>query len=277
MIRTRYATTPEQAATMRTDELRQYFLGEGLFRPGEVNGLYLHHDRIVALGVVPQADPLRLPVPDQLRAETFLQRREAGVINIGGPGSVVADGRTFELGHTTSMYLGRGTQEVTFSSADPADPAAFYVFSATSHQVLPTRLVTPADMNVVELGSQQRGNRRTLHQCIYEGGVASSQIAFGFTRVEPGSVWNTMPAHTHERRTECYLYFDMADDDRVFHVMGEPGETRHLVVADRQLVVSPGWSLHFGPGTGPYAFVWATAGENTTYDDMDGIDVTGMR
>jgi 4-deoxy-L-threo-5-hexosulose-uronate ketol-isomerase len=277
MIQTRYATSPAHVASMGTDELRSSFLGEGLFRAGEVNGLYLHHDRILVLGVVPLAEPLALPVPDQVRAGHLLQRREAGVINVGGPGTVHADGRDHELGHTTCLYLGRGTRDVTFSSADPADPAAFYVFTATSHQDLPTTLVTPELMNVVELGSAESANRRTLHQCIYEGGTRSSQIAFGFTRVHPGSMWNTMPAHTHDRRTESYLYFDMDERDRVFHVMGEPTETRHLVVANRQLVVSPSWSLHFGFGTGPYTFVWATAGENTTYDDMDSVDVVDMR
>lgn len=277
MIETRYAASPEHVATMRTAELRGAFLAEDLFRPGEVRGVYLHHDRILALGAVPLDTPLTLPVPDQVRAEHLLQRREAGVINVGGPGTLRADGQTYELGHTASMYLGRSTRDVELASADPADPAAFYVFTATSHEDLPTTLVTPDLMNVVELGSAEKANRRTLHQCIYEGGTRSSQIAFGFTRIHEGSTWNTMPAHTHDRRTECYLYFDLASEDRVLHVMGEPAETRHLVVADRQLVVSPSWSLHFGSGTGAYTFVWATAGENTTYDDMDAVDVVDMR
>jgi 4-deoxy-L-threo-5-hexosulose-uronate ketol-isomerase len=277
MITTKYAHSPEHVASMNTRQLRDAFLGEGLFRPGEVHGLYTHHDRILALGIVPLSEPLGLPVPDQVRAEHLLQRREAGVINVGGPGVVRAGGETYELGHSSTMYLGRGTSDVSFTSSDPAHPAAFYVFTATSHQDLPTTLIEPEMMNVVELGSQDGANRRTLNQCIYEGGTRSSQIAFGFTRIHSGSAWNTMPAHTHDRRTECYLYFDLAPDDRVFHVMGEPDETRHLVVSDRQLVVSPSWSLHFGSGTGPYTFVWATAGENTTYNDMDSVHVTDMK
>lgn len=277
MITTKYAHSPSHVATMSSGQLRDAFLGEDLFRPGEVHGLYSHHDRILALGIVPLETALELPVPDQIRATHLLQRREAGVINVGGPGAVRADGQTYELGHTATMYLGRGASDVSFTSVDPADPAAFYVFTATSHQDLPTTLIEPAMMNVVELGTQEGANRRTLHQCIYEGGTRSSQIAFGYTKVHSGSTWNTMPAHTHDRRTESYLYFDLAPEDRVFHIMGEPQETRHLIVSDRQLVVSPSWSLHFGSGTGPYTFVWATAGENTTYNDMDSVDVTDMQ
>lgn len=262
---------------MDTQELRDSFLTRGLFIPGEVHGVYLHSDRILALGVVPLGEPLPLPVPDQVRAEHLMQRREAGIINLGGLGTVTVDGEEYELGYTTVMYLGRGAVDVSFRSASVQAPAAFYVFTAISHQDLPTTLVTPARTNVVELGSEEKANRRTLHQCIYEGGTRSSQIAFGFTQVHPGNTWNTMPAHTHERRTECYLYFGMDPGDRVFHVMGQETETRHLVVADREFVTSPAWSLHFGCGTGAYTFVWATAGENTTYDDMDAVDTTTMR
>lgn len=275
-MKTRYAAAPEHVARMNTAELRDSFLAADLFTPGGIGATYLHHDRIAALGVVPLHEPLELPVFDQLRAEYFLQRREAGVINVGGPGAVVADGERHELGFTAAIYLGRGTREVVFSSEDPEHPAAFYVFSAASHASLPTTPVRAEDVNVVELGTDEGANRRTLNQYIYDGGVRSSQIAFGYTRIHSGSAWNTMPPHTHDRRTECYLYFDLAPEDRVFHVMGQPQETRHLVVADRELVVSPSWSVHFGAGTGPYAFVWATAGENDTYDDMDHVAVPSI-
>lgn len=275
-MKTRYAAAPDHVARMSTAELRSSFLATDLFRPGGIGATYLHHDRIAALGVMPLDEPLELPAFDQLRAEHFLQRREAGVINVGGPGAVVADGVRHELGFTGGLYLGRGTREVSFVSDDAGEPAAFYVFSATSHEALPTTPVRAEHVNVVDLGSDAGANRRTLNQYIYDGGVRSSQIAFGYTRVHSGSAWNTMPAHTHDRRTECYLYFDLDPAERVFHVMGEPDETRHLIVADRQLVVSPSWSVHFGAGTGPYAFVWATAGENDTYDDMDHVPVTEM-
>ncbi|SDI39899.1 4-deoxy-L-threo-5-hexosulose-uronate ketol-isomerase [Arthrobacter subterraneus] len=276
MIDDRYAHNPDDVALMTTADLREAFLREDLFQPGQVNGVHTHHDRILALGIVPLDDPLHLPVPDLISAEHLLQRREAGVINVGGPGVVHADGNQYEVPHTGTMYLGRGTNDISFASVDSNEPAAFYVFTATSHQDLPTTLITPDMVNVVELGSEDAANRRTLNQCIHEGGTKSSQIAFGFTRIHTGSAWNTMPAHTHDRRTECYLYFDLDPEDRVFHFMGEPSETRHLVVANRELVISPSWSVHFGAGTGAYTFVWATAGENTTYNDMDSVSVTDM-
>lgn len=276
-MRTIDAASAAHTRTLDTAGLRESFLATDLFQPGQVSAAYLLSDRIAVVGAVPLADALTLPTYDQLRSEHFFQRREAGVINIGGPGSVTVDGERYGFGHTGSLYVGRGSQEVVLASDDDADPAAFYLFSATAHRDLPTTLVTPDLVNVVEIGSADDANRRTLNQCIYEGGPASAQIAFGFTTVHRGSVWNTMPAHTHARRTECYLYFDLAAQDRVFHVMGEPEETRHLVVADRDFVFSPPWSLHTGVGTGRYSFVWATAGENTTYDDMDAVPVTAMR
>lgn len=276
-ICTLYAHSPEATAAMNTAQLRRAFLAEGLFAPGKANGVYTHHDRIAAFGIVPEGDPIPLPLPDQVRADHLLQRREAGVLNVGGRGAVTADGETYALAHTSAMYLGRGTRDVTFTSEDPADPAAFYVFTAAAHAAYPSTLITGDRMNIVELGDAASGNRRTLHQCVIEGRTASANIAFGFTTVHHGSTWNTMPPHTHDRRTECYLYFDMGPADRVFHVMGEPQESRHLVVADRELVVSPSWSMHFGAGTGSYSFVWATAGENATYDDADGVPVAGIR
>lgn len=269
-VNTRYAHSPAAVAAMNTTELRDAFVAD-LFRPGEINGVYLHHDRILALGIVPMSEALTLPVPDQVRAHTLLQRREAGVLNVGGPGRVVVDGEKFALAHTEAMYLGRGAARVEFSSDDAAAPAAFYVFTAASHADLPTTRIGREQMNVVEIGSPEASNHRTLYQCIIEGRTRSANIAFGFTTVHSGSAWNTMPPHTHDRRTECYLYFDLAEDDRVFHIMGEPHETRHVVLADRQLVASPSWSVHFGAGTGPYSFVWATAGENAVYDDSDAV------
>lgn len=276
-VETRYAHSPEAVAAMDTADLRAAFVADDLFAPGEARGVYLHHDRILAFGVVPTVETLALPNPDQARATHVLQRREAGILNVGAPGVVTADGTGFRVAHAEAVYLGRGTVDVSFRSDDPADPAAFYVFTAAAHTTHPAALITRDDMNIVEIGSVEASNRRTLHQCIIEGRTSSANIAFGFTTVHTGSVWNTMPPHTHDRRTECYLYFDLDEQDRVFHVLGLPDETRHVVLADRELVASPSWSVHFGVGTGPYSFVWATAGENAAYDDMDHVDVTEIR
>jgi len=276
-VRTRYAHSPEAVAAMDTAQLRGAFLDGELFSPGEARGLYLHSDRILAFGVVPLAEPVTLPTPDEVRAEFVLQRREAGILNIGGPGSVRADGVDYPLARTEALYLGRGTRDVVFSSDDAENPAVFYVFTAVVHQTHPNTRITRDDMNIVELGSPETANRRTLNQCIIQGRTASASIAFGFTTVHRGSTWNTMPPHTHDRRTECYLYFDMDPADRVFHVMGQVEESRHLVVSNRDFVVSPSWSMHFGAGTGPYSFVWATAGENAAYDDMDHVRVVDIK
>lgn len=276
-VETRYAHSPSAVAAMNTAQLRAAFVADGLFVPGLARGVYLHHDRIVAFGIVPAEEPIALPNPDAVRARHLLERREAGVLNIGAPGFVTVDGEEHPVGHAEAVYLGRGGTGVTFRSAEPSSPAAFYVFTAPAHRDLPHALISTDDMNIVEIGSAQASNRRTLHQCIIDGRTPSANIAFGFTTVHEGSVWNTMPPHTHDRRTECYLYFDLAPHDRVFHMMGRPDETRHVVVADRDLVVSPSWSVHFGAGTGSYSFVWATAGENAAYDDMDHVSPSDIR
>lgn len=276
-VETRYAHGPEAVAAMDTARLRDAFVADTLFVPGEARGVYLHHDRILVFGVVPTAEPIPLPTPDQVRAQHVLQRREAGILNVGAPGVLTADGSEFAVAHGEAVYLGRGAKGVSFRSDDADNPAAFYVFTAVAHATFPHALITRENMNIVEIGSAEASNHRTLHQCIIEGRTLSANIAFGFTTVHTGSAWNTMPPHTHDRRTECYLYFDLAEPDRVFHVLGLPNETRHVVLADRELVASPSWSVHFGAGTGPYSFVWATAGENAAYDDMDHVEVTEIR
>lgn len=270
-IEERYAHSPQEVAGMDTHALRRAFVAENLFVLGEVNGIYARSDRILAFGVIPTERPLPLPTPDEIRAEYALQRREAGILNIGGPGVVVADDARIEVGNKEAVYVSKGTRDVTFESVDPDHPAVFYVFTALAHTTHPTTLITREQMNIVHLGDPEHANVRTLHQCVIEGRTASANIAFGFTTIHEGSAWNTMPAHTHDRRTECYLYFDIPEDERVFHVMGEPQETRHVVLRDRSFVISPSWSLHFGAGTASYSFVWATAGENAAYDDMDPV------
>ena len=277
----RYATSPDQLPLFGTEELRTRFLVEEVFVAGQVTAVYTHHDRVVLGGAVPAGSELRLPTFAELRAEYFLANRELGIINVGGAGTVTADGEAYGLPHGACLYIGRGTRDIVFADADAgADDrggAQFYLFSAPAHTTYPTTLVLPDQGTVRELGDQVTSNRRTLTQYIHENGVQSCQIVMGVTRLHPGSMWNTMPAHTHDRRTECYLYFDVPADARVIHLMGQPAETRHLVVADRQAVISPSWSLHSGVGTAAYSFVWAMAGENKSFDDMDSVPAVTLR
>ncbi|GLY02817.1 MULTISPECIES: 5-dehydro-4-deoxy-D-glucuronate isomerase [Actinoplanes] len=271
----RYATSPDQLPQFDTAELRRRYLVEEIFVPGEVTAVYTHHDRIVLGGAVPAGARLPLPVFDELRAEYFLENRELGIVNVGGTGTVTADGEEYTLPKGACLYIGRGTRDVVFADAD--GEAQFYLFSAPAHTAYPTSLVLRGEGTVRELGDQLTSNRRSLNQYIHPNGIRSCQIMMGVTELHPGSMWNTMPAHTHDRRTECYLYFDVPADARVIHLHGEPSETRHLVVADRQAVISPSWSLHSGVGTAAYSFIWAMAGENQSFDDMDAAPVTAMR
>lgn len=267
----RYATGPEHVPGTDTAGLRAQYLVPDLFVPGEVRLVHTHHDRIVLGGVVPDGRRLALGAPDGLRCAFFLERREAGIVNVGGPAVVEADGVAYDLPRGACLYLGRGVRDVTFADAEPGSGAALYLVSAPAHTGYPTTRVLPDDATVRELGDQATSNRRTLRQFIHAGGVRSCQVVMGTTTLHPGSMWNTMPAHTHDRRTECYLYVDLPEEARVIHLMGESAETRHLVVADRQAVISPSWSVHSGVGTAAYSFVWAMAGENQAFDDMDAV------
>jgi 4-deoxy-L-threo-5-hexosulose-uronate ketol-isomerase len=275
----RYATNPQQLGTFGTADLRAQYLVENLFVPGEITACYTHHDRAVLGGASPVGEPLALPTFDELRAEFFLANRELGIVNVGGTGTVTADGQTFTLPNGACLYVGRGTRDVVFASGtDEAEtPAQFYLVSAPAHTSYPTELVLKGQGNALELGDQLTSNRRTLNQYIHPKGIRSCQVMMGVTELHPGSMWNTMPAHTHNRRTECYLYFNVPDDARVIHLLGEPTETRHLVVADRQAVISPSWSIHSGVGTAAYSFVWAMAGENQSFDDMDAAPVVTLQ
>lgn len=273
----RYATDPAQIPGMTTAQLRDTYLIEDVFMPGEICLTYTHHDRIVLGGAVPAGEILALGGYPEIRSDYFLEHRELGIVNVGDTGIVAADGESFELVTGACLYLGRGIETVSFADADGYAGAQFYLFSAPAHTAYPTALVRPGEGTVRELGDQLTSNRRTLNQYIHENGIRSCQIVMGVTQLHPGSMWNTMPAHTHDRRTECYLYFDLPADARVIHLMGERDETRHLVVADRQAVISPSWSLHSGVGTSAYSFVWAMAGENQAFDDMDAAPITDLR
>lgn len=280
----RYATSPEHVPGMDTDELRARYLVPDLFVDDEIRTVYTHHDRVVLGGISPVAGPLTLTGFPEIRSETFFEHREAGIVNVGGPGTVTVDGSTYRLAHGACLYVGRGAGDVVLASdgesgadAGEAGPARFYLFSAPAHTAYPTTLVEPGQGTVRELGDQLTSNRRTLNQYIHADGVRSCQVVMGVTTLHPGSMWNTMPAHTHDRRTECYLYFDLPADARVVHLLGEPTQTRHVVVADREAVISPSWSVHSGVGTASYSFVWAMAGENQAFDDMDGFGVDTLR
>lgn len=276
----RYATSPEHVPGMDTAELRSRYLVQDLFAADEINAVYTHHDRVVLVGISPVTGPLTLGTYPEIRSDFFFAHREGGIVNVGGAGTVTVDGTTYTLAKGACLYIGRGAQDIVFASTEPdaADgAAAFYLVSAPAHTAYPATLVEPGQGTVRELGDPLTSNRRTLNQYIHENGVQSCQIVMGVTTLHPGSMWNTMPAHTHDRRMEAYLYFDLPVQARVIHIMGEPTETRHLVVGNKEAIISPSWSVHSGVGSESYSFVWAMAGENQSFDDMDGFAIADMR
>lgn len=284
----RTAASPRDVKHYTTDRLREEFLIQNLFIPGEIKLVYSHIDRIITGSATPTTEPLTLTAGAELRAEYFCQRRELGVINIGGAGVITVDGRVCELNRKDGMYIGMGTKEITFASKDAANPAKFYLNSAPAHATYPTVLIKPEgepeegvvivkDENKVELGCLELSNHRTICKYILPGQVESCQLEMGMTKLEPGSVWNTMPCHTHDRRMEVYLYFDMPEDAFVMHYMGEPQETRHIVMRNEEAVISPSWSIHSGSGSQAYTFIWGMVGENQDFDDMDGVDNKDIR
>ena len=262
--------------TMTTEELRETFLIDNLFHPGEIGLTYVDLDRTVIGSAVPTSEPLLLPTDDALRASYFTERRELGVLNIGGAGVVTVNGASFELKKLDALYVGRGNEKIVFSSLDPGHPAEFYLLSYPAHATHPTQLIRSAEQAKVTLGAAETANLRDLRKLIHLEGTRSCQLVMGFTRLAPGSVWNTMPPHTHMRRSEVYLYFDIAADQRVIHLMGPGKETRHIVIADKQIVISPGWSVHAGVGTRNYTFCWGMGGENQVYSDMDALAIADL-
>ncbi|TPG65517.1 5-dehydro-4-deoxy-D-glucuronate isomerase [Hymenobacter nivis] len=273
----RYAIGPRETAAMNTAELRENFLIETLFVPGEVTLVYTHYDRMVVGGAVPTAGPLALPCPDNLKADFFLQRRELGVLNTGAAGTVTVDGTAYELGPQDCLYVGRDARNVQFASADGAQPARYYLLSTPAHHAYPTTRRTQAEATPVTLGALETANQRTIYKYIYNEGITSCQLVMGLTQLHPGSVWNTMPAHTHDRRMEAYLYFNLPAGQRVLHLMGQPQETRHLWVGEGQAILSPPWSIHSGCGTAGYTFIWGMGGENLEYTDMDPAAIEELR
>jgi 4-deoxy-L-threo-5-hexosulose-uronate ketol-isomerase len=267
-----------EAKTFDTAELRSHFLLDRLFEAGRINWTYLHDDRMVVMGAVPTSAPLSFPADlcRHIREAEFLARRELGIINIGGPAKITADGAVYEIGSEEALYLGKGTAKVTFASKDPAKPARLYMNSCPAHAAYPARKITKADADPQTLGSLETSNKRTIRKYIHAGLLPTCQLVMGLTRLEAGSVWNTMPAHVHDRRIEVYLYFDLPDDSVVFHMMGTPTETRHIVIRNEQAVASPPWSIHCGCATTAYAFIWSMDGENQVYTDMDPVAMTTL-
>jgi len=273
----RHSVHPSDAKNYDTAQLRKHFLIEKLFEADQVHMVYTHEDRMVVGGAQPVKEALQIEAPDELRTEFFLERREIGFVNIAGDAVVTVEGERYELQKLDTLYVGRGVRNLTLESKDPNAPAKLYFCSALAHATYPTRKVPIQEANTQYLGSQLTSNERELNQVIHEGGINSCQLMMGITVLKPGSVWNTMPSHVHDRRMEAYLYFDLNEDARVFHMMGQPEETRHLVVANEQAIISPPWSIHSGVGTSNYTFIWSMAGENYTFKDMDLVPPAALK
>lgn len=265
----RFTQSPSETAAMQTQALRDHFLITNLFVDNAINLTYTHYDRVIIGGVKPIKEAVVLPNPAELRAEYFLERRELGIINVGGSGKVIADGQNYAVAKMDCLYLGKGTKSVSFTSDDANHPAHFYLLSAPAHHAYPAAVCTKQDAQPVELGAAATSNKRTVYKYIHLDGIKSCQLVMGLTVLEDGSVWNSVPPHTHTRRMEVYFYFDLPTEHRVFHFMGAPTETKHIVIANHEATISAPWSTHFGCGTSNYGFIWGMAGENLVYTDMD--------
>ena len=263
-------------ARMTTQELRGTFLVQDLFQPGVIWAADVDLDRAVIGSAVPVGEPLSLGTFDELRSSYFTERRELGILNIGGPGAVTAGGEVHAMEHLSCLYVGRGNPAVSFASKDPLRPAEYYLLSYPAHKEYPTALAVSSQLQTTVLGAAETSNKRCISKCIHTQGIRSCQLVMGFTELEVGSVWNTMPSHKHMRWSETYLYFGLGEKGRVIHLMGPPDETRHLVVADKQVVISPSWSIHSGVGTTNYTFCWGMGGENQEFSDMDPVDVARL-
>lgn len=272
----RYASSPKAVKKYDTTELRDEFLIDDLMQTGKIKITYTHYDRYLAGGAVPTT-PLTLETIDPLKSEHFLDRREIGIMNVGGSGSVEVDGTTYKLDLKDALYIGKGAKEVIFKSDHGDQPAKFYFNSAPAHHSYPTKKVSLAEANKIELGSFETANHRIVSQMIIGGVVTTCQLQMGMTELKAGSVWNTMPAHVHDRRMEIYFYLDVPEGHSVCHFMGQPQETRHIWMQNHEAVISPPWSIHSGSGTSNYTFIWGMAGENLDYNDMDKVDIPNLK
>lgn len=273
----RFAAHPADAKSYDTARIRKDFLVENLFTPDKVTLVYSMYDRFIVGGIMPSVNGTKLETFDELKAEFFLQRREIGFINVGGPAIINSDGVVYELKYKEALYLGRGNREVVLASKEVANPARLYFNSAPAHIDYPNKIVTKANAEMVELGSPETSNHRTINKLIVNSVLKTCQLQMGMTELKPGSVWNTMPSHTHNRRMEAYFYFEVPEKQAVCHFMGEPTETRHIWIKNQQAVISPAWSIHSGAGTSNYCFIWGMAGENLDYGDMDVVQPSDLR
>ncbi|MES2776606.1 MAG: 5-dehydro-4-deoxy-D-glucuronate isomerase [Bacteroidota bacterium] len=270
------AVHPEDFKQYCTETIRQRFLMEALVKDDTINFVYSHYERMITGLAKPVTKALTLDTYENLRAETFLERREMGIINVGGDGTVTADGEKYSLQKLDCVYVGKGVKEVSFESVAGDNPAIFFLLSTPAHQSHPTAKMESKDATPIQLGSSETANNRTIYKYIHIDGIKSCQLVMGLTVMHPGSVWNTMPPHVHDRRSEVYFYFDVPEGHAVFHYMGEPQQTRHMVVKNHQAIVSPPWSIHSGSGTASYSFIWAMGGENLVFTDMDPAPITSL-
>ncbi|AEJ60662.1 4-deoxy-L-threo-5-hexosulose-uronateketol-isomerase [Spirochaeta thermophila DSM 6578] len=277
MMEVRYSIHPEHAKGFDTERLRNEFLVTDLFQADVIRLVYSHNDRIIVGGLHPVKGRLTLGASKELGTEYFFERREGGVVNIGGPGVVTIDGTAYEIAKNEAVYIGKGAREVSFMSKEGTSPAKFYFLSAPAHKEYPSRRITLTDARKLELGSDENSNARTIYQLIHPDVLETCQLCMGVTLLKPHNVWNTMPTHTHERRMEVYFYYELPADQVVFHLMGQPHETRHIVMRNEEAVLSPSWSIHSGVGTSNYAFIWGMIGENQTYTDMDTVPMEVLR
>lgn len=273
----RYAASPLDVKTYDTEKLREEFLIQALMQADTINLVYTHFDRYIAGGAVPTGSPLKLETIDPLKADFFLERREIGIINVGGKGSITVNSEKFELGYKEALYIGRGNENVEFSSDDASQPAKFYLNSTPAHKAYPTKKIGFEDAEIVEMGAMETANARTIRKLIVNSTVETCQVQMGMTELKTGSVWNTMPAHVHDRRMEVYFYFEVPENQAVCHFMGQPKETRHIWMGNNEAVISPPWSIHSGSGTSNYIFIWGMAGENLDYGDMDHCKIDELR
>ncbi|MDC7225398.1 MAG: 5-dehydro-4-deoxy-D-glucuronate isomerase [Spirochaetales bacterium] len=273
----RYPVHPDHGKKMDTSELRKEFLIQNLFVKDQAKLTYSHVDRIITAGICPAGKKLSLDGAKELASEYFFERREGGVVNIGGAGKMTLDGREYEMNQNDGFYIGMGTKEISFTSNSAETPAKFYLLSGPAHKAYPSKWIPLSETKEVHLGSLAESNERTIHQYVHPAVVESCQLCMGMTILEPNCIWNTMPVHTHERRMEVYMYFNMEPDTVVFHLMGTPDETRHVVMRNEEAIISPSWSIHSGAGTRDYTFIWGMVGENQTFTDMDGVDMKDLK
>lgn len=273
----RFASHPSDAKRYDTEKLREHFLIEKVMETGQIHLVYSHYDRFISGGAVPASDPLELTSIDPLKSVHFCDRREMGIINVGAAGLVIVDGTEYSLDFKEALYIGKGAEKIIFKSEDPTQPARFYLNSTPAHKALPTRLISLKDANVLQMGSAETSNERQINQLLVSKVVETCQLQMGMTELRPGSVWNTMPVHTHSRRMEVYFYFNVPEGQAVCHFMGQPQETRHLWMQNEQAVISPDWSIHAAAGTSNYIFIWGMAGENMDYTDMDAHKISDLR